>query len=77
MQSIIHPANGTCGISKCNGWVHILLGRNCMHSLQSVGMLVYISPHTNPPKTVSDHVDHSADALVSFGTVEFYNDNGC
>ena len=42
-----------------------------------VDMLVYISPHTDPPKIASDHVDHPADALVSLGTVEFYNDNRC
>ena len=34
MQSIKYPAKGTCGISKCNHWVHILLGRNCIQSLQ-------------------------------------------
>ena len=43
--------------------------------LTGADMLVHVSPHTYPPKIVSDHVDHSADALVSFGIVEFYNDN--
>ena len=45
--------------------------------LTGVDMLVYISPHANPPKVASDHVDHSADALVSFGIVELYNYKGC
>ena len=34
IQSIAQPANGTCGIPQCNGSVYILLGRNCIHSLQ-------------------------------------------
>ena len=38
-------------------------------------MLVHIPLHTYPPEVVSDHVDHSADALVPFGIVEFYTDN--
>ena len=45
--------------------------------LAGVDMLVNVSLHTNPPKIVSDHVDHSADALLSFGDVKFCNDNGC
>ena len=40
-------------------------------------MLVYISLHANPPKAATDHVDQSADALLSFGIVEHYNDKGC
>ena len=42
-----------------------------------VDMLVYIFPHSDPSKIASNHVDNPADALVSLGTVEFYNDNEC
>ena len=43
--------------------------------LTCAAMLVHISLHTYPPKIMSDNVDFSADALVSFGIMEFYNDN--
>ena len=39
-------------------------------------MLVYVSPHADPPKVASDHADHAADSLVSFGIMELYNDKG-
>ena len=40
-------------------------------------MLVNFSLRTDPPKIVDDHVDCSADALVTFGIAEFYDDNRC
>ena len=34
IQSMVQLANGTWGISKCIGWMYILLGRNWIHNLQ-------------------------------------------
>ena len=52
-------------------------GKELYTQLTAVDMLVHVSLHDDLPKVVSDHVDHSADALVSFGIVELYNDKGC
>ena len=48
-----------------------------VYTAYSFDMLVHFSLHADPLKVASDHVDHSADALVSLGIVELYNDKGC
>ena len=77
IQSIVQPAKGTCGISKCNGLHVHPAGKELYTQPTGVNMLVYISLHVNLPKVASESVDCSADALVSFGIIELYNENGC